>query len=322
MNRPLTILSILLSLGGAAAALLGYPLIGAGCALAGFLPGLKEAMSVTLAPQKIAPLLADLVLGFSLDRLHGGPPLFIAVMLCSGLGQSLRILIFPRIGYTGMTWYEPLMFVAALSLYVGANLVTGLGWAGWAFPVLPLFMQGFAAMGALMDRKDFANGKKQSTKAEEGTVAPDFCLNDHEGKPTRLSDFRDKNVLLMFVRGDWCPSCHIMLRTFEKNRHKFAEKNVTLLAVGPDNVDVNREMVKKLELEYRLLADDKQEVIRTYGIYIQEGPNPMAKYEIGSPLPASFLIDKSGVVRCISRADRAADFVNPGRIFEAVASLN
>lgn len=34
------------------------------------------------------------------------------------------------------------------------------------------------------------------------TPAPDFSLNDFQGKPVRLSDFQDRyNVLLVFNRG-------------------------------------------------------------------------------------------------------------------------
>jgi peroxiredoxin len=33
------------------------------------------------------------------------------------------------------------------------------------------------------------------------TLAPDFELTDAAGKPVRLSDFRGRNILLVFNRG-------------------------------------------------------------------------------------------------------------------------
>jgi peroxiredoxin len=38
-------------------------------------------------------------------------------------------------------------------------------------------------------------------KVELNVPAPDFQLADYTGKPVRLSDFRGRNVLLVFNRG-------------------------------------------------------------------------------------------------------------------------
>jgi len=37
----------------------------------------------------------------------------------------------------------------------------------------------------------------------EGTVAPDFRLQDQDGKVHQLSQYRDKNVVLVMYRGWW-----------------------------------------------------------------------------------------------------------------------
>lgn len=39
-----------------------------------------------------------------------------------------------------------------------------------------------------------------------GTPAPDFTLNDLDGKPVSLKDFRWKRVVLVFW-ASWCPDC-------------------------------------------------------------------------------------------------------------------
>ncbi len=39
-----------------------------------------------------------------------------------------------------------------------------------------------------------------------GTPAPDFTLNDVEGNPVSLSDFKGRKVVLQFW-ASWCPDC-------------------------------------------------------------------------------------------------------------------
>jgi hypothetical protein len=59
-----------------------------------------------------------------------------------------------------------------------------------------------------------------------GEKAPEFSLRSHRDQQVRLADFLgERHVLLFFVRGDWCPGWHIMLRTYQQHRHEFDAKN-------------------------------------------------------------------------------------------------
>ena len=42
---------------------------------------------------------------------------------------------------------------------------------------------------------------------EKGMPAPDFTLNDKDGNPVSLSDFRGKKVVLYFYPKDNTPGC-------------------------------------------------------------------------------------------------------------------
>ena len=94
------------------------------------------------------------------------------------------------------------------------------------------------------------------------------------------------------------------------------------MAIGPDPVGVNREMVLKLGLEFKVLADEKQRTAMKYGVQLDEYDNDFADtYEEGIPLPASFLVDINGIVRYVSRPDRVGEFLNPGKIFPILEQL-
>ena len=157
-----------------------------------------------------------------------------------------------------------------------------------------------------------------------GQEAINFNLPDQDGNPVSLADFKNqRHVLLIFVRGDWCPGCHMMLRTYEKNNEKFRARNIFAMAIGPDPVGVNRGMVEKLGLDFKVLSDEGQKTAMLYGVQLSHYENNFSEnYEEGIPLPASFLVDKQGVVRYVSRPDKVGEFLNPSLIFPIIESLH
>jgi len=71
-----------------------------------------------------------------------------------------------------------------------------------------------------------------------------------------------------------------------------------------------------------VLADEEQKTAQVYGVQLKEFEHAFAeKYEEGIPLPASFLIDKAGIVRYVSRPDKVGEFLNPSLIFPIVEQL-
>jgi peroxiredoxin len=322
MKRPLTILCLLLSFSGVAIAVLGFPVAGAACCIVADLLAIAEVKAVTGKLQVSCFIIGNLCMGICLDQLHPGFPWFSIALPCISGIASTRLFFFDKVGYVNYVWYEPLMLIIGIALYVTANLKTNIGWPGWAFPAFPLLFGLYFTLGSFKDLFEFNKTKKIDYTVSTGTQVPEFCLPDHDGNDVKLSDLKGKrNLLLLFVRGDWCPSCHIMLRSYEKNRELFQQKDVFLMAIGPDPIGVNKKMVLALGLDFKILSDEKQEVVKRFGIQMQ-ALNSKTDYESGIPMPASFLVDKSGVVRFSSRADRVGDFLNPSKIFEILPTLN
>jgi len=210
-----------------------------------------------------------------------------------------------------------LAYLTGIACYVIGNLQND-SWIGWAAlaPVMGSVVFGvFVSLLPAIRMK--AKAKKDTMPA--GTPAPDFELMSDDGELVRLSDLRGEIVLLVFVRGDWCPGCHIMLRAYQKSRARFAERGVLVLAIGPDPQGINRGMVEDLGLEYRLLADDTLATAKRYGLLGLTAPG--VKYEEGFPLPASFLVDREGVIRFTSDPERVGGVLTPDRVFDVLAAL-
>ncbi|MEO6883654.1 MAG: peroxiredoxin family protein [Bacteroidia bacterium] len=284
---------------------------------------LKEVSKYTSNYQFFTVFAAALLTGIALEfPFTSFPFLTMALLFIAGCGIS-RIAFFSIFSYSQYSWLEPILLFCAIVLFgIGMSVRTHT-----IFQLLvPLPSFAFACMltyGMLKDKKQLSKNKSAKQRVEIGKIPPNFELPDQENNLVKLSDFKDKrHLLLIFVRGDWCPGCHMMLRTYEKNREKFQTKNIFVMAIGPDPVGVNKEMVLKLGLDFKVLADDKQKTAMAYGVQLSEYDNAFAdKFEEGIPLPASFLIDTSGIVRYVSRPDKVGEFLNPSLIFPIIDTL-
>src|ERR1051326_2790233 len=319
-----TTIGLVCGLTSAALAPSVLPLVGVGYALAGYLSSIKEVSTYTSWYQFTVVFLTALLTSAVIEYPFTHFPLLSISMLFCAFGSIGRIIFFARFTLTGVKWFEPLMLILAAGTLVAANLIFNYGWQGWTFPSILILFQGILAWGIYKDMKQLGSHAKGGYKVQIGSEAPDFNLPDQNGSMVGLGDYRgNRHLLLIFVRGDWCPACHMMLRTYMKNNKKFQEKNIFCMAIGPDPVGVNREMVLKLGLDFKVLADEKQRTAMKYGVQLDKYDNDFAeKYDEGIPLPASFLVDKNGMVRYVSRPDRVGEFLDPSKIFPVVEKLN
>ena len=291
---------------------LNIPLGAAGCALVAYFAAMKEVSTYTSWFQFSNVWIASVLLGLAIDFTGNHLPIFAGTILLAGFGAIFRIVNFKVFSYTGQSWFEPTILTLATIATFASAILLGYGWTAYVFPLPILAFSLVLARGIQKDKKQLLSHTKGGYKVQVGAEATNFSLPDQDGTIVNLTDYRNKrHLLVIFVRGDWCPGCHMMLRTYEKNRERFQEKNIMVLAIGPDPVDVNKEMMEKLGLEFRVLADEGQKTAMTYGVQLTEYDNDFAEsYEEGIPLPASFLIDINGIVRYVSRPDKVGEYLN------------
>src|SRR5512141_2878583 len=65
----------------------------------------------------------------------------------------------------------------------------------------------------------------------EGFLAPDFSLQDIQGRPVRLSDLRGKPVLIN-LWASWCPPCQAEMPALQKVYESYAAQGLIILAVN------------------------------------------------------------------------------------------
>jgi peroxiredoxin (alkyl hydroperoxide reductase subunit C) len=128
--------------------------------------------------------------------------------------------------------------------------------------------------------------------------APDFTakavMQNGEVKQIKLSEFRDKYVVLFFYPFDFTFVCPTEILSFSNHIKDFESKKVQVLGCSIDSHHVHRAWRNtKVEeggignIAYPLVADVNKTIARDFGVLLDGG---MA-------LRGTFLIDRGGIVR-------------------------
>ena len=148
----------------------------------------------------------------------------------------------------------------------------------------------------------------------EGVVAPDFIMNDKDGKSVKLSELRGKrNVVVYFYPKDFTPGCTMEATEFTRDYKKFRDAGIEVIGVSPDDEKSHQKFRDKMEIPYPLVADTGKEVSKKYGVY---GLKTFMGREYMGVNRSTFLIDKSGKITKIYRKVKPA-----GHSMEVLAIL-
>jgi peroxiredoxin len=100
-----------------------------------------------------------------------------------------------------------------------------------------------------------------------GDKAPDFVLNDADGKPVASRDLRAKGPLVLsFYRGVWCPYCNMELQALQAELAAIEARGASLVAISPQTAPNSRRSQRDNKLSFPILSDLKAEVANAFGI--------------------------------------------------------
>ena len=115
-----------------------------------------------------------------------------------------------------------------------------------------------------------------------GEQAPDFTVEDIEGKTHKLADYLGRDVLIVFW-ATWCPACNMEIPHLIELRKMLGEDKLVVLAISNESPERLKQFAASKNINYAVASID-----------ISLLPAPF----IGvASIPTTFIVDRNGKIK-------------------------
>ncbi|MCB0530828.1 MAG: peroxiredoxin [Saprospiraceae bacterium] len=146
-----------------------------------------------------------------------------------------------------------------------------------------------------------------------GDTAPDFTLRASDKSQIKLSDFRGKNVVLLFYPLAFTGVCTKELSLMRDSLAEYEALDAQLLAISVDSIYALEKWKHELGFNFPMLSDFNKTVSKKYDALYKTFVYEMK----GVSKRSAVVIDKDGVIRYAEVLENAGELPN----FEAVRSV-
>jgi peroxiredoxin len=144
-----------------------------------------------------------------------------------------------------------------------------------------------------------------------GTPAVDEVLPSAAGDTVALGGlWRQQLLLLVFYRGWWCLHCQRQMSQLAHEYPRLQGSGVNLVMLSVDSLVRGRQMVEQTQPPFPVLSDRDVDAALAYNVFVD-----------GIALPATFLIDRQGIVQWRYVGKSAADRPTPEVLLQEIARL-
>lgn len=153
---------------------------------------------------------------------------------------------------------------------------------------------------------------------EVGQMAPAFTLYDTTRTKISLSDFKGKNILLLFFPQAFSRVCTKELCSVRDNIGMYNNENATVIGISVDSVFTLAKYKELQEYSFPLLSDFNKEVSALYGCLYDSWILEMH----GVSKRSAFIINKTGTVQYAEVLENSGDEPDYAAIQKNLGSLD
>ena len=134
------------------------------------------------------------------------------------------------------------------------------------------------------------------------------AFHEEKVKKVRLSDYKDKWVIMFFYPADFTFVCPTELEELARLYPKFQAANAEIVSVSTDNVNTHKAWHNTSEgireITYPMAADPSGKLAHAFGVLIEGGEAVLTPDE-GLALRGTFIIDPAGILRSMEENDNS-----------------
>ncbi len=154
-----------------------------------------------------------------------------------------------------------------------------------------------------------------------GDEAPNFSLKDTSNQTHNLSDYKGKNVVLLFFPAVGTGVCEKELCSTRDSMKDYEGLNAQVFGISVDGPFSQKLWADKYQFNFPLLSDFNKEVAPAYGAFYELWL--AGKWDLkGVAKRAAFVIDKQGVLQYAEVLENAGEEPNYAAVQECLKKLN
>jgi peroxiredoxin len=151
-----------------------------------------------------------------------------------------------------------------------------------------------------------------------GDKAPEFKLFNTQKKETALSDYKGKNVVVLFYPFAFSGTCTAELCNMRDSIAVYNNLNAEIFGVSIDSVFVQNKFKEDQKLNFELLSDFNKQTSKDYGSLYED----FIFGTKGVSMRSAFVIDKEGIIRYAEVLEKASEQPNYEAIQNCLKQLN
>jgi len=154
---------------------------------------------------------------------------------------------------------------------------------------------------------------KEVSGLQIGALAPNFnALNIYDESYSLSKALSKGEVVLIFIRGQWCPFCNKHLKEIQDNLSLIYKKGASVVVVSPEKSEFIKKTILKTAAEFTILYDQDYKIATAYDVLYKPTTMHRVMYNmiLGAklkeshsddsellPVPATYIISKEGKIK-------------------------